>query len=560
MERASSDLDAPARAERLQRLLEIGLALGRERDPDRLLEQILEAARTLCSAEGGSFYLVSEDGSRLEFAVLRNARLGFAFGGASGQPLPDQPPLPLWHDGEPNLANVATWVVHRRAPLNLPDAYQASGFDFSGTRIFDAHNAYRSRSFLTVPLCSRDGEVIGVLQLINACDDAGAVTPFGDADQAVVEALAAQAGLALENRQLLAAQRLLLESFIQLIAQAIDAKSPYTGGHCERVPVITEMLAQAACDADAGPFREFRLSDEEWYELHIAAWLHDCGKVTTPVHVMDKATKLEGIHDRIDQIALRFGILRRELQLDHLRAGGSPEAPELQATLAELDEELAFLRRCNTGGEFMAADDQDRVRRIATRGWQSDTGWQPLLSQEEVDLLCIPRGTLSEDERLVINGHMVQTLRMLEQLPFPRDLRRVPEYAGGHHEKMDGSGYPRGLFAGDMSIPARIMAVADVFEALTATDRPYKPARTLSETMTIMGYMKRDNHLDPDLFDLFVTSGVYRRYADRYLAPELIDAVDEAALLAIEPNDFSLPDAETRQARWRDFLPQYRAL
>lgn len=552
-------IDASALGARLERLYEIGLALVAERDAKRLLDRILLSAQALCQAEGGSLYLLDQERRALEFAVLRNDRLGFAYGGHAGQALPPQPSLHLWHqDGTPNLTNVATWVFHRRKALNLGDAYRAEGFDFSGTRRFDQHNDYRSVSFLTVPLVSRQGDVIGVLQLINARGSDGIVIPFAEADQAVVEALAAQAGLALENQQLLEGQRRLLESFIRLIAQAIDAKSPYTGGHCERVPVLAELLAQAACDAHEGPFQGFGLNEEEWYELHIAAWLHDCGKVTTPVHVMDKATKLEGIQDGIERVALRFEIVRRDLELAHLRAGGSPEDPELQQQMTALDAELEFLRRSNLGGEFMAQEQQQRILRIASRQWHDGHQWCPLLTPEEVDLLCIAKGTLSEDERLVINGHMVQTVRMLESLPFPKELQRVPEYAAGHHEKMDGSGYPRGLFAGDMSVPARIMAVADVFEALTANDRPYKPPKPLSEAMTIMGQMKRDNHLDPDVFDLFVSSGVYRHYAERFLAPELIDAVDDSALLAIKPRPFELPPEAERVARWQDLLPDYR--
>ncbi len=218
------------------------------------------------------------------------------------------------------------------------------------------------------------------------------------------------------------------------------------------------------------------------------------------------------------------------------------------------------MERVNIGGESLSRAEQDAIRALASRTVVIAGKRQPLLTADEVENLCIPRGTLTEQERLVINGHMVQTIQMLEALPFPHNLRRIPEYAGGHHEKMDGGGYPRGLFAGDMSLPARMMAVADVFEALTAQDRPYKSAKTLSETMRIMGRMKEDNHLDPTVFDLFVTSGVYRRYADRYLPPELIDDVDEGALLAITPKPFELPPPSTRAARRKGFLPSYQPL
>jgi hypothetical protein len=361
---------------------------------------------------------------------------------------------------------------------------------------------------------------------------------------------------------LIEAQQQLLESFIKLIAAAIDSKSPYTGGHCERVPILTEMITQALCSAETGPFRDFSLSEDEWYELRIASWLHDCGKVTTPVHVMDKATKLETIVDRIDAVAHRFEILRKESKIRMLEAVAAGESGPLsrerhEAELAVLDEELDFLRRANVGGEFLSPEAQAKVRTIGARTFSEGGKVAPLLSEEELENLCISKGTLTEDERLVINGHMVQTIRMLEALPFPRNLRRVPEYAGGHHEKMDGQGYPRGTFAGDMSIPARAMAVADVFEALTAADRPYKKAKKLSEAMRIMGFMKKDNHLDPEIFDEFVRSGVYRAYAERYLTPDLIDEVDEGALIELEPRPFDVPPEEDRLVRKSSLLEVY---
>ncbi|HEX7668901.1 MAG TPA: HD domain-containing phosphohydrolase, partial [Polyangiaceae bacterium] len=376
---------------------------------------------------------------------------------------------------------------------------------------------------------------------------------------------ASQAGIALDNKLLLDGQRELLESFIKAIASAIDSKSPYTGGHCERVPILTEMLAAAACEATTGALANFQLDDDEWYELRIAAWMHDCGKVTTPVHVMDKATKLETISDRIETVRARFEILKRDVEMGYLRALSAPDADaaalgeERERRTAELDAELAFLEKANIGGEFLEPEKQAMILAIGERRYVQGDAERTLLSRDEVRNLTISRGTLTNDERLIINGHMVQTLKMLEALPFPRNLRNVPEYAACHHEKMDGTGYPRGIYAGDMSTPARIMAIADVFEALTAQDRPYKPAKKLSETMRIMGFMKRDNHLDPDLFNLFVTSGVYREYAKKYLPPALVDDVDEPALLAIAAKSFTAPDAEERKKRFKEFLPEYRA-
>jgi hypothetical protein len=292
--------------------------------------------------------------------------------------------------------------------------------------------------------------------------------------------------------------------------------------------------------------------------------MHDCGKVTTPVHVIDKATKLEAIADRIHAVRSRFEVLKRDAQIAHLeRVLEGADASESQALCdAEthaLEQDLEFLSRANVGREFLPPEEQRRIEQLAERRYLEGGEERPLLSPDEVANLNISRGTLTADERVIINRHMVETIKMLEALPFPRHLRRVPEYAGGHHEKMDGTGYPRGIYAADMSVPARIMAIADVFEALTAQDRPYKRGLSLDEAMTIMGHMKRDNHLDPDLFDVFVRSGIYKRFGERYLPPHLLNEVDEAKLLAIKPKGFKLPPVEERNKRKRAFIPPYDA-
>lgn len=561
-----NDVSPEEKAKTLELLYRVGLALSAEQNRDRLLEMILLEAKQLCNADGGTLYMRTEHDT-LRFAIMRTDSLDIALGGTTGRAI-HLPEIPL-HDketGKPNKKNVASAAALTKQSFNIPDAYDHEDFDFSGTQKFDQHNNYRSKSFLTIPLLNNEDEVIAVLQLLNAQSEAGEVVPFRPALQRTVETLAAQAGIALDNQLLLDGQKQLLESFIKLIAAAIDAKSPYTGGHCERVPILTEMLAQSLCLESEGTFADFALTDDEWYELRIAAWLHDCGKVTTPVHVMDKATKLETIFDRIEIVRARFEVLKRDAEVELYKgiAEGNEERAALeeryQAKLKQLDDDLAYLERANVGGEFLPKEAQEKIRAIGSATYQQQGKQHPLLGEEELENLTISRGTLTEEERLVINGHMVQTIRMLESLPFPRNLRRVPEYAGGHHEKMDGGGYPRGIYAGDMSIPARIMAIADVFEALTAADRPYKKAKKLSEAMNIMGKMKEFNHLDPDLFDHFVKSGIYRAYAERFLSAEHIDDVDEEALLVAKPKPFDLPPDDARLERLHKFLPAYESL
>jgi HD-GYP domain-containing protein (c-di-GMP phosphodiesterase class II) len=515
-------MDATARLiARIERLNAIGVALSAEQDQGRLLETILLGAKELTGAEGGSIYRVESD--FLHFEIVRNDALGVAYGGTSGRAVPFKP-LPLKRSGGP-VRSVVAYAVICGTTVNIPDAYHAEGFDFSGTRAFDAQTGYHSTSFLTVPMRDHEGEITGVLQLINARDAQGVVTAFSDADQRLVESLASQAATAQTKKALIDGMARLFEAFIELIATAIDEKSPYTGGHCRRVPELTMLLAEAAAATESGPLADFRMSEADRYELRIAGWLHDCGKITTPEWVMDKATKLQCIHDRIEEVAARMASIRRGDDLRH--AQGLIDVDERDRRRGELAADLAFLRRCNIGGESMRPEDQDRVRAIATRTWTDVEGQErPLLELDEVENLVIPKGTLLPREREVINHHMVATLKMLERLPFPKHLQRVPEYAGGHHERMDGKGYPKGLRGDQMSVPARVMAIADVFEALTAGDRPYKKAMPLSQALGILGRMAETGHIDPDLFDVFIRSRVYERYAERFLGADQRDVID----------------------------------
>src|SRR2546421_275120 len=316
--------------------------------------------------------------------------------------------------------------------------------------------------------------------------------------------------------------------------RAIDAKSPYTGGHCQRVPVLTMLLAEAVNQTKSGPLAEFHMSDKDRYELKIAGLLHDCGKVTTPVHVVDKATKLETIYDRIHLIDTRFEVLKRDLEIEWLKKKLTDK--ELRDRLRGLDDDRRFLHACNIGSERMREEDVERVRRIAQYRSRDVAGHQAhFLTDDEVKNLTIRAGTLTDDERKIINHHIVATIRMLEALPWPKHLTNVPEYAGGHHERMDGKGYPKGLTREQMSVQARCMGIADIFEALTAKDRPYKKGKTLSESLEILGQFKLNGHVDPDLFDIFVRRKVYRRYAEMFLDKEQIDEVDESKIPGYAP-------------------------
>lgn len=526
-------------------LIEISIALSSERNSARLFEKILDAAQDITHADGGTLYLLKEKAGQqvLEFEILRNNSLNLTLGGSSGRKIPFAP-LPLYReDGSPNHNNIATYTALTKKMENIEDAYYAEHLDFSGTKAFDARANYRSKSFLTVPLCNHLNEVIGVLQLVNAKDkNTGETISFSHNLEPIVAALASSAAIALENQILLQDHKNLLDAFIQVIAQAIDAKSSHTSAHCQRVPALTELIAQAACDTQDGALKDFNLDESDWYELRVASWLHDCGKLATPDYLLDKATKLHLLNDGIETVKARFVALMSQTETQYIKQMLTD--PSQQETLQQqlnqliqtLKEECAFIELANKGGEFMSAEAKQRIKDIGQRSYVDHQGQlQRLLTDKEIEFLCIERGTITFEERQKINDHMKVTIQMLESLPFPKNLKRVPEYAGGHHEKMDGTGFPKGLKREQMSWPARMMAIADIFEALTASERPYKPAMKISQALSIMQRMRDQNHIDPDLYQLFLQARVWYEYGNRFLKPEQLDVDSCEAYLSKSP-------------------------
>jgi len=524
---------------KIEMLNDIGIALSSEKNSQRVLELILQGAKKLTDADGGTLYTLNEN-NELVFEIVSTDSLNIYMGGTSGSKI-EFPPLSLEVDGHENLSMVVTNAVLNDQTINIPDAYDADGYDFTGTREFDKNTGYRTRSILTIPMKNHNAEIIGVLQLINSTNlSTNEVVEFSMQDQKLAESLASQAAVALTNKKLIDEQKALFEAFIKLIATAIDEKSPYTGGHCRRLPELTMMIAEA-CDKDTtSSLKDFQMTDKDRYELMIAGWLHDCGKVTTPEYVIDKATKLETIYDRINTINTRFDVLKRDVKIKFLEeklAAGNDASKitlaeeEYKKTIEKLDDDQAFIAMANVGGEYMSEELQDRVRQIAAYQLTNNDGSvEDFLSKNEVRNLTIPKGTLTEAERTVINNHIVVTIKMLDQLPFPKHLQHVPEYAGGHHERMDGRGYPKGLTRNQMSWQARMMGIADIFEALTARDRPYKDGKKLSTCLKILGKMKQESHIDPDIFDVFVREKVYLQYAKEFLTEDQIDEVSHSEI------------------------------
>lgn len=530
----------------IRKLTQIGAALSAEKNIDRLLEMIVDEARNFTHADGGTLYVMSDDETALNFAIVQNNTLKIRMGGTGGKIT--WSPVPLKNpDGSPNYANVSAYAALSAKVVNIPNVYDAEGFNFQGTRKFDTDTGYRSKSMLVVPLQNHENDIIGVLQLLNAQDSAtGKVINFSYEYQQMTESLASQAAVALSNNRLIHDLENLLESFITAIAAAIDEKSPYTGGHVRRVADLTLTIADRINKMADGVYANVYFNDDLLKELRIAAWLHDVGKITTPEYVVDKATKLESIYDRIETLKTRFEVLRRDHEIDVLKsrlmdasarpaagleaAGGSRGKAEINgesdAFVKGLEEDLGFLVNANTGGEFMADEMLARIKDIAARTWLQDGASQPLLTENEVYNLTIRRGTLTNEEREIINNHARVTYKMLSRLPFPKKLRWVPDYAAAHHEKMDGTGYPHGLKGDELSLQSRILALADVFEALTAKDRPYRRGNTLSEALKIMSFMVKDGHIDKDLFELFIKEKIYLNYAQKELSPQQIDQFD----------------------------------
>ncbi|TWX53374.1 HD domain-containing phosphohydrolase [Colwellia hornerae] len=508
----------------IEHFVDIGIALSTEKNHHALLELILKRAMLFANADGGTIYSVTTDKNEqksLVFDTVLNNSLACHLGGTSTNPI-DYPNIKLFNYGKVNNSALVAIAGATGQVINVNDVYHCTEYDLTQAKIMDKRIGYHTQSVLTLPMQDHQQELNGVIQLINATDPQGKVITFEADVVKTITALTSLAAVILTNKQLIDEMENLFAAFSRLIASAIDRKSPYTGNHCRRVPEITMLLAKACHDIDCGPLTDFNLAAEDFHELSVAAWLHDCGKVATPEYVMDKSKKLETIFDRIELVNARFEIAARDITYSTKMVD-----KEKLNLLKQLNNDRAFINDANTGGEFFDDDKITRVYQIAKHYKIMINGInQAVINDDEVLNLITKRGTLTAKERQIINDHMKVTVEMLESMPFPKHLKNVPEFACGHHEKMDGTGYPKGLTRDQMSTQARIMAIADVFEALTSNDRPYKAPKTLSETLTIMGYMKLDNHLDPDLFDVFIQEKVYLEFANKFLDASQIDDFD----------------------------------
>ncbi len=513
--------------DQVEHLIQVGIALSGEKNIDRLLEIIVEEARKLTNADAGTLYIMSDDEAELKFAIVQNDSLDIHMGGLSGAIT--WPNVKLKNkDGRENKANVSAYVAISGKTINIHDVYNVEGFNFEGTKQFDKKTGYRSKSMLVTPLRNHENEIIGVLQLLNALDPAtGEIINFSAESQKIILSLASQAAVALSNSHLIHDLESLFELFIKTIATTIDERSPYTSGHIRRVAELTMFIAKKINETKQGYFADVNFSDDQMRELRMAAWLHDMGKITTPQYLLDKKTKLQTVHDRIHEVKTRLKLIKKdymtEAQSEKKDLPASKVLRSAEAEMKALDKEYQFLRDVNKGEECMSDEKIARIKDIAKREFCMDGESRPLLSEEEVYNLCIRRGTLNEEERNIINNHALVTHKILSGLPFPKKLRHVGDYASAHHENIDGSGYPFGLKGDEIPLQSRIIAIADVFEALTAKDRPHRKAKTLSEAFSIMETMVKENHIDKDLFEFFIKEKIYAAYAKRELTPHQMD-------------------------------------
>ena len=521
----------------LKEITRIGAALSVEKNIHKLLEMIVDEARSLTNADAGTLYILDKDSNCLQFQILQNDSMKVRLGGTSGKQV-DLPSVPLTDEqGNPNHANVSSHVALTGETISIPDVYDAAGFDFSGPLNYDKTTGYRSKSMLVIAMQNHENETIGVLQLLNAQEPENeAVISFSPDDIELVVSLASQGAVALTNSQLIQNLTDLFYAFIKSIATAMDEKSPYTGGHINRVVDLTMMIASLINDTDQAPFQNTCFNTDEMEELRLASWMHDIGKITTPEVIVDKATKLQTFFDRIEFIQTRFELIAATIENNTLKhkldqtahegqniEDGSSLDQEMAQQLAALSEDFEFLKSINQANEYMADDKIQQLNKIARKTYRFNGHQRPYLSQDELKNLSTRKGTLTDEERKIIENHAEVTFKMLKELPFPKMYEMVPEYAAGHHEKLDGSGYPRHLCEDQLPLQSRIMAVADIFEALTAKDRPYKKPMKLSQAIKILSFLKKDRHIDPHIHDLVINSKLLKTYAKSFMNPDQID-------------------------------------
>jgi HD-GYP domain-containing protein (c-di-GMP phosphodiesterase class II) len=505
----------------IKKLSDIGRALSGVYHLNTLLEMIVDQARSFTNADAGTLYIVEDN--TLRFQIVQNDSLKIRMGGKTGETIPF-PPVEL------KESNVSAFVALKGKSVNIPDVYDTDLFDFTGPKKFDQSTGYRSKSMLVVPMKNHDNDVIGVLQLLNATNPVNnEVIAFSQDYENLSESLASQAAVSITNAKLISNMTELFEAFVKVMATAIDEKSPVTGGHIRRVADLTLTMAEVIHNYDEGVFRDRKFSPDQMYELRIAAYMHDIGKVTSPVEIVEKAKKLQTIFDRIHYVRLRMDYMIQKVKLEGqqkkielLEKKADPSEikkieSDSEKEIQELEEIRAFINKCNEPGEFLEDETLERLQEISKRTYLDNEGQeQPFITDDELVNLSIRRGSITEAERKKMQDHAAVTLRMLKQIPFTKKLKNIPSFAGAHHEFINGKGYPLGLKGDEIPFEGKLMAVTDIAEALTASDRPYKKAMPLETVYRILRSMAGNGELDNDMVELFIDKEIYKIYQEKH--------------------------------------------
>ncbi len=506
----------------VKRLTKIGIALSAEKNIENFFKMVLNEAINYTNADGGTIYTVTDDDKYLKFSIIYNKTMKIDMKNVYQDE--KWPMIPLFDkEGKKLMKNFVSYVVHTKKHAIIDDVYNQDIFDNSGTKKYDKANNYHSKSMVAIPLKNHENRVIGVIQLINAMDKEGKIISFNKKHIALLTSLASQAAIAFSNNKLIKSLEKLLEDFIKSIATALDRKSKYTGGHIHRVANLAEMITKSIQN-DERYYPKTHFTPNQLREISLAAWMHDIGKITTPIYIMDKATKLETIFDRINLVNERIELIKKVIKIDFLERKLS--ISEYKMLTNKLSDYKVFLNNANIGKEFMKDEDLQKIDKISAFYYRSEGEEYKILTEDEAYNLKIRKGTLSKEEIEKMREHVYVTYEMLSKLTFPKKYKNVPKYASEHHEKLNGQGYPFKLKENQISLQSRILAIADLFEALTAADRPYKKGKTLTETLKIMAYMAKDNEIDKKLLTLLIDSGIIMEYAKKFLKPHQIDHVD----------------------------------
>ena len=501
-----------------KRIMDINLELASELDKDKLLEMILTLTRELTHSDAGTLYIKSKDKKHLDFKVVQNKSLNIYMGGTKGEITWNSLPLYL-ENGEKNKSMIAVISALENKIINIPDVYVEESYNFEGTKNFDNLTGYKSNSMLVIPLINHEKDVIGVLQLINKTHD-GELIPYDENDERIIKALSAQAAMALTNSQLILSLEEFLDAYVSTIASAIDAKSKHTLKHIKNISKLAPMIAKAI-DEDETIYKDIKYTSNNIKEIELAAKMHDIGKISMPEAIIDKATKLHLIIDGIELIKERFEIFKIDYEIALLKNEISEK--EYFQKMQIINDDIEFIEKVNIGSEFMKKEDLNRIEQISKYTYIKNNKIVPIITNDEKYNLQTQKGTLTKEEKNIMNSHAQLSYEMLVELPFPKKYENVFHIAINHHEKLNGKGYPRGLEAKELVLEDRIMILADIFEALTASDRPYKNAKKLSEVFRILESMAQNGEIDAKLLNFFRNSKILEEYSKEELSPEQID-------------------------------------